>query len=469
MRKIPLSLAVGLILALISCNNDEPPADDDDATAPGCGDGVVDDGEECDDGEANSDSEPDACRTLCLEPSCGDEVTDTGEECDDANDWGGDGCTPLCTAENGQLEVESNDEPAEAEAWGGETIYGAVTEGDPDCFSFSLEYCSAVEARLVGECPVPATLTLHDPDYDQLAVGVPGADGCAVLDPEEEPGARFVNEGQWTLCVHGLMDGVVPYYALEITIVAPEDAAYPVDEEDDPDGDGKPNQCDADLDGDGVDNDDDNCPDIPNGASETPLAPSADGFIRQWLSAGPYIGNDSPDDCLPTDMNLVSADDAAAEPSLGDPAGDETWTILWSLEDRIEYLDAYGHVDAPREVYNVAYIYSDLEQVLTMGMGPDDGIRVWLNGESVMEESGCQGTNVDHFTEDVTLLAGWNRLMTKVHDHGGGWGNYARFLDEGVPVTDIEISLDPSGTWMSNQTDTDGDGEGDVCDETPLG
>lgn len=58
----------------------------------GCGDGVLDTGETCDDGDDNSDSEADACRTTCVPASCGDETVDTGEECDDGNETWGDTC-----------------------------------------------------------------------------------------------------------------------------------------------------------------------------------------------------------------------------------------------------------------------------------------------------------------------------------------------------------------------------------------
>jgi len=53
---------------------------------------VLDPGEECDHGEANSDVEPDGCRTDCTAARCGDGVVDPGEACDDGNhvDW--DGC-----------------------------------------------------------------------------------------------------------------------------------------------------------------------------------------------------------------------------------------------------------------------------------------------------------------------------------------------------------------------------------------
>jgi len=71
-----------------------------DCTLPSCGDDVVDTGEECDNGPANSDTTPDACRTDCTLPSCGDNVTDTGEECDNGpanSDTTPDACRTDCT------------------------------------------------------------------------------------------------------------------------------------------------------------------------------------------------------------------------------------------------------------------------------------------------------------------------------------------------------------------------------------
>ena len=62
--------------------------------SPSCGDGTVDQGEECDDGINNSDTEPDACRTSCIAAWCGDLVVDSQEDCE-WNNLGGNGCTDL--------------------------------------------------------------------------------------------------------------------------------------------------------------------------------------------------------------------------------------------------------------------------------------------------------------------------------------------------------------------------------------
>jgi len=63
-----------------SCADVDPCAD-----GPSCGDGIIDPDEECDDGDLNSDTDPDACRTDCTLPFCGDGVIDSGEECDDGD------------------------------------------------------------------------------------------------------------------------------------------------------------------------------------------------------------------------------------------------------------------------------------------------------------------------------------------------------------------------------------------------
>ena len=65
-----------------------------------CGDGVrAPFCELCDDGAANSDSAPDACRVDCRPARCGDGVLDTGESCDDGNLDDCDGCSATCTVE----------------------------------------------------------------------------------------------------------------------------------------------------------------------------------------------------------------------------------------------------------------------------------------------------------------------------------------------------------------------------------
>ena len=62
-----------------------------------CGDGTLQTPEICDNGAANSDTTPGACRTDCSLPVCGDGVTDPGEACDDGNAVNTDACRNDCT------------------------------------------------------------------------------------------------------------------------------------------------------------------------------------------------------------------------------------------------------------------------------------------------------------------------------------------------------------------------------------
>lgn len=66
------------------------------APAPVCGNGTIDEGEECDDGEANAETA--ACLPDCTAAACGDGLVHDGvEDCDDANDVDDDGCTNDCS------------------------------------------------------------------------------------------------------------------------------------------------------------------------------------------------------------------------------------------------------------------------------------------------------------------------------------------------------------------------------------
>ena len=66
-----------------------------DCTAAACGDGFVQPGEGCDDGNAIDD---DGCTNGCALPTCGDAVLQPGEECDDGNADNADACTDACVA-----------------------------------------------------------------------------------------------------------------------------------------------------------------------------------------------------------------------------------------------------------------------------------------------------------------------------------------------------------------------------------
>jgi cysteine-rich repeat protein len=64
--------------------------------SPRCGNGTLDPGESCDDGNT---ADGDGCDSTCAPTACGNGVPSAGEQCDDGNGSDGDGCSAGCEIE----------------------------------------------------------------------------------------------------------------------------------------------------------------------------------------------------------------------------------------------------------------------------------------------------------------------------------------------------------------------------------
>lgn len=91
LAKLVAALAIGVAGCLtVSFEDDGPPPGD-----PICGDGAVDEGEACDEGDANADAG--ACKLDCTQAVCGDDIQAPNEECDLGTQNADDGaCTSAC-------------------------------------------------------------------------------------------------------------------------------------------------------------------------------------------------------------------------------------------------------------------------------------------------------------------------------------------------------------------------------------
>ena len=167
-------------------------------TAPVCGDGTPDPGEQCDDGNTTSG---DGCASDCTdEPAaCGDGTVDPGEGCDDGNTTSGDGCSALCAEEalcgNTQLDP------------GEECDDGNMTPGDGcenDCSNTAAMevVCEIIDPLPSGTCAVTAgddtklfigTVLTPDTIYrgGQVAVDAAGVISCVGCDCPS-PGATTI-------------------------------------------------------------------------------------------------------------------------------------------------------------------------------------------------------------------------------------------------------------------------------------
>ena len=162
---------------------------------PVCGNGIVELNEECDDGEANSSSVADACRPNCLKASCGDGVLDSNEECDDANLIGEDGCTADCSIEEG---------------WSCDSSLGSLSICSEDCILDETGDCVCSDSDNdsvcdgVDNCPHTSNIGQLDSDDDgvgdacELDIdgdGFSGLEDFAPEDPNSFPGAEEICDG----------------------------------------------------------------------------------------------------------------------------------------------------------------------------------------------------------------------------------------------------------------------------------
>ncbi|MHC4251847.1 MAG: hypothetical protein ACYS9X_22230 [Planctomycetota bacterium] len=62
--------------------------------------------------------------------------------------------------------------------------------------------------------------------------------------------------------------------------------------------------------------------------------------------------------------------------------------------------------------------------------GSDDALRLWLNGERLLDILSLRGAKPDSEWTDATLRAGDNTIVAEVSQGLGGWGLYLRIADE---------------------------------------
>jgi len=157
-------------------------------------------------------------------------------------------------------------------------------------------------------------------------------------------------------------------------------------------------------------------------------------FLRDWLFLGliqiPWEGESYfPDEKAANaffDTESLALERFAPKVRIGET--DFEWFPLHS---------EYGVVDLT-QVYDdwfvVAYVWAQIEMPeqtdAVLGIGSDDSVKVWLNGELVHRNLVSRGAVADNDRVPVTFRKGRNQLVLKILNTGGPWGFACRLLDE---------------------------------------
>ncbi|UCF34125.1 MAG: hypothetical protein JSV78_02225, partial [Phycisphaerales bacterium] len=142
-------------------------------------------------------------------------------------------------------------------------------------------------------------------------------------------------------------------------------------------------------------------------------------FITDWRVAGPYMvqeteGNELLDVSFPPEQPGAEGVVWKKQPVTADPS--RYWFI--------DLLESVG--GEHRAAYLQTRVYSPREQSALLEVGSDDGIAVWLNGASVHKNKVLRVCGRGQDKIEVSLREGWNDLLLKVTNNGGGWGASAR-------------------------------------------
>ncbi|MDZ7260573.1 MAG: DUF2961 domain-containing protein [candidate division KSB1 bacterium] len=100
------------------------------------------------------------------------------------------------------------------------------------------------------------------------------------------------------------------------------------------------------------------------------------------------------------------------------------------------------HLITPNEytvAYGLTYVYSPEPKEVSILLGSDDGVRLWINDQLVHDHLVKRGAAPDQDRVPVTLVKGWNKILIKVEEAGGAWGFYFR-----VPDPEGKLKFSPS-------------------------
>jgi hypothetical protein len=157
------------------------------------------------------------------------------------------------------------------------------------------------------------------------------------------------------------------------------------------------------------------------------------GYIRTWQVAGPFEHGGK---------GLRDVHDAVFPPERDASAADVVWRPLeaWSRDD--PWIADLTKLDtgADRCVYVRALIESPTEQTARLEIGSDDALKVWLNGEPLLNKYVQRSVTPGDDKLDVRLRAGSNTILLKISQGGSAWGFICGVVGpDGAPLDGLEF------------------------------
>jgi hypothetical protein len=167
------------------------------------------------------------------------------------------------------------------------------------------------------------------------------------------------------------------------------------------------------------------------------LSPSSRRYIMEWNLLGPFPAADM------NDLHTVYPPEKEidlAKRYKGKNEAEVGWRAVQADPSGYVRLDALVQPNEQGLVYGLVYINSPDDRRATVLLGSDDGVRVWVNDELAHTNPIYRAAEPDQDRFSVNLKKGWNKILIKVLQGGGGWGYFFRVSD---PKAELRWSLKP--------------------------
>jgi len=176
-------------------------------------------------------------------------------------------------------------------------------------------------------------------------------------------------------------------------------------------------------------------------------------FLKDWLILGSIPINSIID--LDKDFLVDLNGEANVNPVDGQTVNISGNEFKWkSLNNKESSIDLQKFFQGGRVENAVAYAYMTVniekEQKVSLLVGSDDGIKIWINGKLVHRYNKLRGLTLDEDRVEVNMKSGENSILLKIQQGTGGWGFAVRMLLEenryNILSDNIEVFIDKDNT-----------------------
>lgn len=174
------------------------------------------------------------------------------------------------------------------------------------------------------------------------------------------------------------------------------------------------------------------------GYSEATYSLSGSGqYMSAWLVAGPVpVGTSEGHPPPETQISFFNEEISPIVVNAKKPVAplefkgkQYAWELVKTSDDIIDLDKQYSGADFAA-AFALAEIRADKEVKTFLGVGSDDGIRIWHNGKLIHDNWIPRGVSKDADLVPITLQPGSNQILLKVQDLQQGWGFVIRLLNE---------------------------------------